>query len=135
MQYFGIMEFEGDKMSMSSRSTRGLTRATRGRRSGRLVPVKSRTTVVRRKARTDDEIENITRMYREFKKQPEGDIRSINYNLYSWNDILAKTMTKITTSTAGGTNSLDSIQMGTDRLVRAIWDVLNSSILLYILPR
>ena len=97
---------------MSTRRVRNTGR--RNDRSNRLVPVKSRTALKRRQVRTEEDINRIKKMYINFKKVPKGDISSINYNLYSWEDILAKTTTKITTATPGGTNSLNSIQMGTD---------------------
>lgn len=100
-----------DKMSSSSIAT-----GVRGRRrpTQRLVTAKGRSQLSRRSVTSDEDINRIKRMYLDFKKAPTGDIASINYNLYSWEDIIARTTTRITTPHPGGTNSLNSIQMGTD---------------------
>lgn len=97
-------------------STRSVVTSTRGRRrpTQRLVTARGRTSLNRRQLRSDEDINRIKRMYLDFKKAPTGDIASINYNLYSWEDIISMTTTKITTPQPGGTNSLNSIQMGTD---------------------
>lgn len=98
----------------STRPERG-TRAERGRRPARrLVSARGRSTLNKRKLRSDENINQIKQMYLNFKNAPVGEIASINYNLYSWEDIISKTTTNITTSNPGGTNSLNSIQMGTD---------------------